>query len=159
MQAHQQHQVNYWQAKKIGDCRRQGFAHRNPKIYYPQSEKPDVEELRKEVAEALQQIGNEDWKNLSLLMLILEKFGSYISYGENDIALVDMARSSAAVAATLAQCPDAKEISLIAGDLSGIQKFIYTISSDGARELPRRIGGRGFCTHRGLPEFGLTSSL
>ncbi|MEC4813691.1 MAG: type III-A CRISPR-associated protein Cas10/Csm1 [Scytonema sp. PMC 1069.18] len=132
LKKNQQQQVHYWEAKKISDCRRQGFAHRNPKIYYPQSEEPDLKELRGEVAQALQQINDKDWQNLPLLMLILEKFGSYISYDENDIALVDIARSRAAVAAALAQCPNAKEISLIAGDLSGIQKFIYTISSDGA---------------------------
>jgi len=43
-----------------------------------------------------------------------------------------MVRSTAAVASALVENPDATAISLIAGDLSGIQNFIYTISSDGA---------------------------
>jgi CRISPR-associated protein Csm1 len=43
-----------------------------------------------------------------------------------------MVRSTAAVASALVENPDATAIGLIAGDLSGIQKFIYTIASDGA---------------------------
>lgn len=43
-----------------------------------------------------------------------------------------MARSTAAVAAALVNNPEPSHLSLVAGDLSGIQKFIYTISSDGA---------------------------
>jgi CRISPR-associated protein Csm1 len=43
-----------------------------------------------------------------------------------------MVRSTAAVASAIAHNPEADNICLIAGDLSGIQKFIYTISSDGA---------------------------
>lgn len=39
---------------------------------------------------------------------------------------------TAAVASALANQPDAEEVCLIAGDLSGIQDFIYTIASDGA---------------------------
>lgn len=74
----------------------------------------------------------DKWENFSLLMLILEKFGSCLSFGESDVALVDMARATAAVAAALVDNYEAENISLIAGDLSGIQKFIYTISSDGA---------------------------
>ncbi len=120
----QQKKVHYWQAKSIND--------RHPKIHYPQSDIPDLEELRGKVADALCKMEGKDWENLSLLMLILEKFGSYISFGGNDIALVDMAKSTAAVAAALAYAPDAEEITLVAGDLSGIQKFIYTIASDGA---------------------------
>lgn len=43
-----------------------------------------------------------------------------------------MTRSTAAVAAALTDNPETEQITLIAGDLSGIQNFIYTISSDGA---------------------------
>jgi CRISPR-associated protein Csm1 len=43
-----------------------------------------------------------------------------------------MVRSTAAVASALVDNPDATDLGLIAGDLSGIQKFIYTIASDGA---------------------------
>ncbi len=111
----------------------QAIANENPKIPYPQKEQPtDFEELKKEVKEALNNLNSEDWENLSLLNLILEKFCSFISSGESDIALIDIARSTAAVAAAIANNQGKNEFSLIAGDLSGIQNFIYTISSDGA---------------------------
>jgi CRISPR-associated protein Csm1 len=45
---------------------------------------------------------------------------------------IDMVRATGAIAAALASHPEASELTLVAGDLSGIQKFIYTISSDGA---------------------------
>lgn len=105
-----------------------------PLIPYPLDSQPDdskqkefKEKIKKEVFSSL----NDNWENLSFLMLIIEKFGSCLSFGESDVALVDMARATAAVAAALVNNPT-EEISLIAGDLSGIQKFIYTISSDGA---------------------------
>ncbi|WP_341531663.1 type III-A CRISPR-associated protein Cas10/Csm1 (plasmid) [Nostoc sp. UHCC 0302] len=105
-----------------------------PKIPYPLNYEPQEEQkafkekIKKEVLESL----HENWENLSLLMLILEKFGSCLSFTESDVALVDMNRATAAVAVALFDNSEAENISLIAGDLSGIQKFIYTISSDGA---------------------------
>ncbi|MEA5499345.1 hypothetical protein VB834_09790 [Limnoraphis robusta Tam1] len=69
---------------------------------------------------------------MSLLTLFVEKYGSCLSFGESDIALIDMARSTAAVACAIAPNLESENICLVAGDLSGIQKFIYTISSDGA---------------------------
>ena len=63
---------------------------------------------------------------MSILTLILEKFGSCLSFGEPDVALIDMARATGALAAALAIQPEASKLSLVAGDLSGIQKFIYT---------------------------------
>ncbi|MBK1986912.1 type III-A CRISPR-associated protein Cas10/Csm1 [Sphaerospermopsis aphanizomenoides BCCUSP55] len=105
-----------------------------PTIPYPLNYKPDQEAqegFKAEINQELDKYLKDNWQNLSLLMLILEKFGSCLSFGESDVALVDMARTTAAVAAALIDNP-AEEISLIAGDLSGIQKFIYTISADGA---------------------------
>lgn len=60
-------------------------------------------------------------------------YGSHLSWGEPDadIAIADQAKSEAAIAAALAQSPD-KELALVGGDLMGVQKFIYTISSEGA---------------------------
>ena len=119
-----QDKVHYWQAGAIAD--------RNPTIPYPQTSPPAPQELtalKQEIQQALKSITAADWQNLSLLTLILEKCGSYVSFGESDIALVDVARTTAAVAAAITDNP---ELSLVAGDLSGIQKFIYTISSDGA---------------------------
>lgn len=103
-----------------------------PPIPYPLNQPPQLDNYKKTVKLELKNLKREDWQNLSLLTLILEKYGSCLSFGELDVALIDIARSIAAVASALAPAPEAKHISLVAGDLSGIQKFIYTISSDGA---------------------------
>jgi len=126
---------HYWLPEAIKD--------KNPTIPYPQDKSPNIPDLRskeandfsqlqEEIKTTLQNLDQEDWENLSLLSLILEKFGSFISFGKCDIALVDIARTTAAVAAAIASDADGSKLSLIAGDLSGIQKFIYTISSSGA---------------------------
>jgi CRISPR-associated protein Csm1 len=124
-----QTETHYWKAEAI--------ANDHPLIPYPQPEEPtaaELECLKLHIQDEISQLkfNQQDWQNLSLLTLILEKFGSYLSIGESDIALVDMARSAAALAAALTNYPAANQLSLIAGDLSGIQNFIYTISSDGA---------------------------
>jgi CRISPR-associated protein Csm1 len=122
-----QTQEYYWPLKAIED--------RNPTIPYPQTAAPtNFDSLKAEITRALESLhlSSKDCENLSLLNLILEKFGSFISFGESDVALVDMARTTAAVAAALATNRDGSNLNLVAGDLSGIQKFIYTISSDGA---------------------------
>ncbi|WP_313959017.1 type III-A CRISPR-associated protein Cas10/Csm1 [Umezakia ovalisporum] len=105
-----------------------------PDIPYPLNSAPDEEAqtaFKVEINEALANSIKDNWQNLSLLMLILEKFASCLSFGESDVALVDIARTTAALAVALLNNPT-QEISLIAGDLSGIQKFIYSISSEGA---------------------------
>ena len=122
---------HYWKAEAIANC--------HPTIPYPQQEEPkaELESLRRQIQQEISrlQLKPDDWQNLSLLTLILEKFGSYLSFGEANVALIDIARSTAAVAAALVDnlvLTDSTQLTLIAGDLSGIQKFIYTISSDGA---------------------------
>jgi CRISPR-associated protein Csm1 len=116
---------HFWQPKAIEDS--------NPIIPYPLLEEvANFSELKNKIKAAIRDINDEDWQNLSLLTVIIEKFGSFLSFGEADIALVDIVRTTAAVASAIANNGDAEELSLIAGDLSGIQKFIYTISSDGA---------------------------
>lgn len=105
-----------------------------PDIPYPLNSAPSSEQqqaFKTEINKALSKYLKDNWENLSLLMLILEKFGSCLSFGEADVALVDIARTTAGVAVALLNNPTEK-ISLIAGDLSGIQKFIYSISSEGA---------------------------
>ncbi|MTJ49985.1 type III-A CRISPR-associated protein Cas10/Csm1 [Dolichospermum sp. UHCC 0259] len=105
-----------------------------PDIPYPLNCEPNKkaqEDFKAEIKKELSKYLKDNLENLSLLMLILEKFGSCLSFGESNVALVDIARTTAAVATALINNP-AEKISLIAGDLSGIQKFIYTISSDGA---------------------------
>ncbi|MFW9262344.1 type III-A CRISPR-associated protein Cas10/Csm1 [Nostoc sp. CALU 546] len=115
----------YWQPKAIENS--------DPTIPYPQLEAAtDFRKLKTEIKSAIEDFNNDDWQNLSLLTLILEKFGSFLSLGESDVALVDIAKTTAAVAAVIANNLNTTELNLIAGDLSGIQKFIYTISSDGA---------------------------
>lgn len=103
-----------------------------PSIPYPLTEPPDLKTYKIIVKQELENIGEQNWQNLSLLTLILEKYGSCLSFGERNIAFIDMARSTAAVASALVENPEATAIGLIAGDLSGIKKFIYTIASDGA---------------------------
>ncbi len=121
----------FWQPREIES--------KDPTIPYPQIQEPTPTELDVLQQQIYKEIGflkdsPQDWENLSLLTLILEKFGSFISYGELDVALVDKARTTSAVAAAIVNTDDLKtaKLSIVAGDLSGIQNFIYTISSDGA---------------------------
>jgi CRISPR-associated protein Csm1 len=125
--SHDQDTIHYSQPKSI--------AASYPRIPYPQIQQSTANEfsqLKQEIEQALNSLESNDWQNLSLLTLIIEKFGSFIGFGESDVALVDIARTTATVAAALAHDSTANELSLVAGDLSGIQNFIYTISSDGA---------------------------
>ncbi|RCJ31805.1 type III-A CRISPR-associated protein Cas10/Csm1 [Nostoc punctiforme NIES-2108] len=118
---------HFWQPNAI--------ANSDPIIPYPQTEEPkEIEDLRKQICEQIcfLQDNPNDWGNISLLTLIIEKFGSFISFGEADVALVDKAKTTAAVAAAIVNDPKTAQLSIVAGDLSGIQNFIYTISSDGA---------------------------
>ena len=139
-----------------------------PTIPYPveKNNNFDLSEHQKNVKIAVENLKPDDWENLSLLTLIVEKYGSCLSFGEPDVALIDMAKSVAGVACAsisilkktnnlllfgngkesifanmkcsraIAGNPPPKNLSknicLVAGDLSGIQNFIYTISSDGA---------------------------
>jgi len=120
--------ANYVPLKAIADF--------DPTIPYPVKEKPDLDKYKDLVKPAINSLTKEDWKNLSLLTLIVEKYGSCLSFCQPDVALIDMAKSVAGVACAIAGDPPdeniADNICLVAGDLSGIQKFIYTISSDGA---------------------------
>lgn len=107
----------------------------DPEIPYPQKQPPSeqqLKDLRHSISRAVSELNGDNWQNLSLLSLILEKFGSCLSFGESDVALVDLVRATGAIATILTKNPEAKHLSLVAGDLSGIQKFIYTISADGA---------------------------
>ncbi len=114
----------------------------DPSIPYLVETKPNLAHHKEDIKKALESLQSEDWNNLSLLTLFVEKYGSCLRFGESDIALIDMARSTAAVACAIGSASDAtasiahnlksENICLVAGDLSGIQKFIYTISSDGA---------------------------
>jgi CRISPR-associated protein Csm1 len=106
-----------------------------PEIPYPSQQQPSeaqLQALKQKVSTALEFLSSNDWQQLPILMLFLEKYGSYVSFGDPDIALFDQVKTTAAIAASLGNAPTTDQICLIAGDLSGIQDFIYTISSDGA---------------------------
>ncbi|VXD14452.1 type III-A CRISPR-associated protein Cas10/Csm1 [Planktothrix paucivesiculata] len=115
----------------------QVIKNQDPIIPYPVNQEPTKDELqtlKNQINQEIQDLNltQSDWNNLSLLTLIVEKYGSFISFVYSDVALIDLARSTAAVAAALVEDYEAQNLYLIAGDLSGIQNFIYTISSDGA---------------------------
>ncbi len=118
---------HYWPAYGIADT--------DPKVPYPyEANAPTdegIDDLKLQVKNAVFQL-EDNWDNLAFLMLFLEKYASYLSFGDEHIAFIDMVKSTAAVAAVLAKNPQAENFSLIAGGLSGIQDFIYNISSDGA---------------------------
>lgn len=116
----------YWPIRELAD--------QDPLIPYPvqQVDQKGLEELRRTVQPELQPLAGNDWQNVSLLVLLVEKFGFCLSLGETNVALFDLAKATAAVAAALTENPKADQLCLVAGDLSGIQTFIYTISSDGA---------------------------
>ena len=103
-----------------------------PRIPYPQAKEQAQAELEALKGAIRKEITHLDPNNLAQLTLFLEKFGSHVSVGEPDVALIDQARSTAALAAALEQQPSNQQLALIGGDLMGVQKFIYTISSEGA---------------------------
>lgn len=77
-----------------------------------------------------------------LLSLLLEKYGATLPSGvEAHLSLYDYLKLTAAVASCLATAEHTPECLLVAGDLSGIQDFVYTISSRGALKSLR---GRSF---------------
>lgn len=118
--------AQYWPIQAIGN--------QDPITPYPvvESNGSGINKLKNELKQALEALSDADWQSLSLLVLIVEKYGSYVSYGDRDIAFFDLIKMTAAVATALSHNPSAEELCLIAGDLSGIQSFIYTIASDGA---------------------------
>lgn len=110
-----------------------------PNIPYPIAEQPSqtaLQEYQAKIANEIKVHLNSDrWNDLSFLTFIFEKYGSCVSYGDSHTALVDATRMTAAVAVALFQNKESDsgaEFQLVAGSLSGIQDFIYTISSDGA---------------------------
>jgi CRISPR-associated protein Csm1 len=114
------------------EAKNTGLGEKTPRIPYATGDQPTEQDfacLKAQIAQAVKLLNPE---NLSQLMLFLEKFGSHVSFGASDIALVDQAKSAAAIAAALAQNPPDNKLALIGGDLMGVQKFIYTIASDGA---------------------------
>jgi CRISPR-associated protein Csm1 len=106
-----------------------------PRIPYATEDCPtdqDFTVLKTQILSAVQDLDPKQ-QTLSQLMVFLETYGSHLSWGNSnsDIAIIDQAKSDAAIAAALAQSPDQK-LALVGGDLMGVQKFIYTISSEGA---------------------------
>jgi len=127
---------NYWPAWAIANTENTRAPKKQyPQIPYPSNDAPtpeQIEDLRTQIGRVMEELTVTDWSNLSLLLLLLEKYGSYLSFGQSDIAFFDQVKATAAVAAALAEHPEATQLCLVSADLSGIQDFIYTISSDGA---------------------------
>jgi CRISPR-associated protein Csm1 len=125
----QRDRENYVPIQAIENC--------NPRIPYPLDAIPNTD-LTDFKAKILKLPIQQNWENLSFLSLVLEKYGACLGFGKLDekdacdVALTDLTRITAAVASAIASHPDAAQLRLVAGDLSGIQDFIYTISSDGA---------------------------
>lgn len=129
----------------------------HPSIPYPIANQPSQESLTEYQERIIEEIKShltlenpktiENWQDIDFLLFVLEKYASCLSYGDSYTALVDATRMTAAVAEALARNAQAlaenkiskstqalleEKIYLVAGSLSGIQDFIYTISSDGA---------------------------
>ena len=73
-----------------------------PRIPYASRDRPtDFTSIKAEICKAAKDL---DWENLSQLMMFLEVYGSHLSWGNSnsDIAIIDQAKSDAAIAAALA---------------------------------------------------------
>lgn len=103
-----------------------------PTVPYPTDTTPNLTPYKAEVKDAIENLSVADFNNLSLLSIFLEKYGSCLSFINNDVAFWDTVKATSAVASILDNNEDAEYLNLVAGDLSGIQDFIYTISADGA---------------------------
>lgn len=103
-------------------------------LAYPTIDPPSLASLRQQVNAALTTYfqTEDDWQNCGLLLATLDKFATHISLGGGNISLYDLAKTTCAIAAALNSNPNAENLCLVAGDLSGIQAFIYTIASAGA---------------------------
>lgn len=75
---------------------------------------------------------------LESLMLLLQRELWCVSSGMHGASLFDYARATAALTVCLAgEGSDSKVATLVGGDISGIQNFIYTITSKGAASALR----------------------
>lgn len=110
--------------------------------------------LENKVARGLQEL--EGPSDVSSVMNLLERHGSYVrstaSAESGDVSLFDHSRTTAAVAVCIAghlnatkieptraeiERDDAERYLFVRGDLSGVQKFIYTLTSRGALRMLR----------------------
>lgn len=126
---HDSSKTHYIPLRAIEDCKPPS----TPMIPYPCTTPPtdaEIEEFKQSIRQNLLPQVQSYWNNFSWLVSVLEKYGSCVSYSESTVALVDLARITAAIAVAIAN--GSNQVCLVAGDLSGIQKFIYTIASSGA---------------------------
>lgn len=100
---------------------------------YPLARTPDDQALRTasvtlrtRLAEDLAVLAPEP----NSLLFVLEKYAWAVSAGMPGLAFADLARLTAAAAGALAH--GCEGLLLVGGDLSGVQRFIYTISAKGA---------------------------
>lgn len=119
-------------------CQLGAISNKDPIIPYPSVQRPTEEQInvyKLRIKEEIDPLQSEFWDNPTLLALLIEKYGSCLSFGDTETAFCDRVRMTAAIAAPLAQADSPETVTdlcLVAADLSGIQDFIYTISSDGA---------------------------
>ncbi|MBI5653128.1 MAG: type III-A CRISPR-associated protein Cas10/Csm1 [Chloroflexi bacterium] len=97
------------------------------------------------------------------LTAFLQRYARCLPAHSPDVCLYDHLRLTAALAACLAQKPADSSFTLVVGDLSGIQDYIFDIATIGASGASRRLRARSFAiglisdfaSHALVREFGL----
>lgn len=121
--------------------------------YLPGAQVVDYSRTREEsMNEMARRLGELEGRSSSVVMNLLERYGSRVRSAGGDIALFDRSRTTAAVAVCMAghlnetgveparadiENKDALRYLFVRGDISGVQKFIYTLTSRGALRMLR----------------------
>ena len=120
--------------------------------YLPAEGEGDHRGLKGAMARALEGLGASPDPNT--VLNLLERYGSYLpsTTGAADVSVFDHSRTTAAIAVCIAGClneteaeparaeiedREAERYLFVRGDISGVQKFIYTITSKGALRMLR----------------------
>jgi len=125
------------------------YGGRDVGAYLPAREGGDHRSLK----DAIARVREKPDSSPDTVLNILERYGSYLpsTTGAADVSLFDHARTTAAIAVCIAGClneggaadqapvtdRDAPRYLFVRGDISGVQKFIYTITSKGALRMLR----------------------
>jgi len=131
-----------------GTHRLQEYGGKDLKSYLPTTEtEGSYQSLRDTMVAALRRLDARP--DPDMVMNILERYGSCMrsTMGGGDVSLFDHSRTTAAIAVCIAGCldetgaeardRDAPRYLFVRGDISGVQKFIYTITSKGALRMLR----------------------
>jgi len=84
-----------------------------------------MSQLKSQIQIALDNLNSKDCENLSLFSLVFRKLNSFVGFNPDELAWIDQNRANTA------------DASLISHELSEMQKFIYTFSSQEALKLLR----------------------